>query len=378
MKLKKTLFSALLGLCCLSASAQSEQVENVFNPHWYVMLQGGAQYTLGEVSFGDLVSPNAQVGVGYYFNSVVGARLTVDAWQSKAGSTFDGYLHNGTDYKYKWKWNYVAPKLDVTFNLSNLFCGYNPNRLLDFSVFAGVGVNAAFKNDEAQTVSAEMTKMYPNVQNDDQYLRYLWDGTKMRVMGQVGADLDVRLSDAVSLGLEVSANTLNDKYNSKKAGNWDWYFNGLVGLKINLGKTHTTRPKQIEKEIIYQDRIVEKPVEKIVEKYIEKEAAEEPLKETIFYAIRISDPNADEIIDKVVAWCYKYPTKGITVSGYADKGTGNPKINKGYAQKRAEKIAKILKKKGIASSRISVNSYGDTVQPFAENDMNRCVIIVGE
>ena len=117
--------------------------------------------------------------------------------------------------------------------------------------------------------------------------------------------------------------------------------------------------------------VVEKKPEPVVVK-------EEPLKETFFYLIRESDPDPETILNKIADWCKKYPAKKITVSGYADKGTGNPKINAKYAQQRAEKVAKSLQEKGVASDRMTVNSYGDTVQPFAENDRNRCVIVVGE
>ena len=71
MKIKKTILSCLLMLGCVSASAQQPgaEPEYVFNPHWYVQVQPlGAQYTLGEVSFGDLLSYNAQLGVGYQFD----------------------------------------------------------------------------------------------------------------------------------------------------------------------------------------------------------------------------------------------------------------------------------------------------------------------
>lgn len=379
MNIKKTLFAAVLALTSMSVSAQETTVENVFNPHWYVQVQGGAQYTLGEIDFGSLVSPNAQVGVGYNFTPVLGARLAINAWQSKAGSTL--YMKD-----YKWDWKYVSPNVDLTVNLSNLLCGYNPNRVFNFGVYGGIGANIAFSNDKAQEVSRQMiTDNYKVVTQNDQFLRYLWDGSKPRLNAQFGATADVRLTEKLSLGLEVQANTVGDHYNSKKAGNTDWYFNGLVGVKYNLGKTHSTRQvKGCDPVIEYRDRVVEKIVEKEVIKEVEKPVAAakvetvEPLKETIFYAICISDPDADSILDKVVAWCNKYPSKGITVSGYADKGTGNASGNVVYAQKRAEKVAKKLQAKGIAASRMTVNSYGDKVQPFAENDKNRCVIIVGE
>ena len=116
MKLNKVILSGVVALSCVSASAQeADKTVNVFTPHWYAQAQIGGQYTLGEIGFGKLLSPNVQVGVGYNFNQVVGARLTLNTWQSKAGQNVAGNT-------YKWKWNYVAPMVDATFNLTNLFC----------------------------------------------------------------------------------------------------------------------------------------------------------------------------------------------------------------------------------------------------------------
>ena len=376
MNIKKVLFTAALALGIMSASAQEQQTIEVFNPHWYLQLQGGAQYTLGERDFSDLISPNAQVTVGYNFNPIVGARLSVNAWQSKAGSTIE-------NVEYAWKWKYVAPSLDVTVNLSNLFCGYNAYRVFNLGIFAGVGANIAFDNDEAVSVNNRLNALYAGYMrpNADQWLRYIWDGTKVRLNGRAGLTADFRVSNRVSVGLEAQANILSDRYNSKKAPNSDFYFNALAGVKVALGDTHRSKVVEPCNQVI--EKIVEVP--KIVEKIVEvpapvsnQVAQVEPLKETFFYAIRLSDPTANATIDKIVEWCNKYPTKGISISGYADKGTGNPKINQGYAKQRADKVAKILQEKGVAASRMTVNSYGDTVQPFAENDKNRCVIVVGE
>ena len=376
MNIKKVLFTAALALGIMSASAQEQQTIEVFNPHWYLQLQGGAQYTLGERDFSDLISPNAQVTVGYNFNPIVGARLSVNAWQSKAGSTIE-------NVEYAWKWKYVAPSLDVTVNLSNLFCGYNAYRVFNLGIFAGVGANIAFDNDEAVSVNNRLNALYAGYMrpNADQWLRYIWDGTKVRLNGRAGLTADFRVSNRVSVGLEAQANILSDRYNSKKAPNSDFYFNALAGVKVALGDTHRSKVVEPCNQVI--EKIVEVP--KIVEKIVEvpapvsnQVAQVEPLKETFFYATRLSDPTANATIDKIVEWCNKYPTKGISISGYADKGTGNPKINQGYAKQRADKVAKILQQRGVAASRMTVNSYGDTVQPFAENDKNRCVIVVGE
>ena len=71
---------------CTAASAQEAKTVNVFNPHWYGQVQIGGQYTLGEIGFGKLLSPNAQLGVGYNFNKVVGARLSTHGRARPAGT----------------------------------------------------------------------------------------------------------------------------------------------------------------------------------------------------------------------------------------------------------------------------------------------------
>ena len=87
MKFKKIIMSAMLLAGCLTASAQQQAAtKEAFNPHWFVQAQMGGQYTLGEVSFGDLLSGNAQVAAGYKFSRVWALRLAIGGWQSKGGS----------------------------------------------------------------------------------------------------------------------------------------------------------------------------------------------------------------------------------------------------------------------------------------------------
>ena len=274
--MKKTILSCLMLAAGLTASAQEQKgtTEYVFEPHWYVQVQPvGVQYTLGEVDFKDLLSYNVQAAVGRQFSPLWGARLAVNAWQSKAGSKFDGGLNTltGANYpwtskEYKWKWNYVAPTIDATFNLSNAICGFNPNRVFNLSAFAGIGLNIGFSNKEAKTADeAILNEVRTTVGSDgnkyvaDGGLEYLWDGTKVRLMGQFGLIADFKINDNWAINLEASANTLNDRYNSKKAKNWDWYFNALLGVKYSFGKTYSTRfiPAP-EPEIRYVEKVLPK------------------------------------------------------------------------------------------------------------------------
>ena len=78
-------------------------------------------------------------------------------------------------------------------------------------------------------------------------------------------------------------------------------------------------------------------------------------------------------------WLKEHPSVIVTVTGYADKGTGNATSNARYARQRAETVTKELIKKGIPANRITTDSKGDTVQPFPnDNDMNRVTVIIGK
>lgn len=375
MKLNKVLLSGVIALSCVSASAQeADKTVNVFTPHWYAQAQVGGQYTLGEIGFGKLLSPNVQVGIGYNFNKVVGARFSLNTWQSKAGQNVAGNV-------YKWKWNYVAPMVDATFNLTNLFCEYNPDRLVEVGVFGGIGANIAWGNDEAADAQkAILAGAGKNLAEVQAPLENLWDGTKTRFVARVGANVDFRVSDRVKLGVELSANTLSDKYNSKKAGNPDWYFNALVGLKIAFGNTYTTKtipaPKPVEKII---ERIIEKPAPAPAPK-VESKVVEENFRRDIFFPIgntNIAKSQRTKIAE-IVEYMKENPDAKITLTGYADKGTGSVRFNDKIAARRALTVYNTLAAKGVAKSRMIKQSKGCRVQPFEENDMNRVTICIAK
>ena len=404
MKIKNVFLSCLMLCGVLTASAQEAKTEYVHNPYWYIQLQGGAQYTLGEIAFKDLISPNVQVTVGRQFTPVFGARLAVNAWQSRAGidftdETFVGITGNATTGytpttatapagTTKWKWMYVAPGIDLTFNLSNLFCGYNPNRIFNFSVFAGAGANIAWGMDKdsnwenAELLAAHFPVSYV-VGSNPENISYAWDGTKVRMFGRAGVAADFKVSDAVSLGLEVNANTLSDRYNGKKAGNWDWYFNALAGVKINLGQTYTTRtieaPKPVERVVEKViERVVEKPAPVVTQAVVEKK---EPFRRDVFFQINktaIAKSEAGKV-QEVAEYLNANPNAKVEVTGYADIGTGNPTINKRLSKLRAESVFNALTKQyKIDASRIKVDYKGDTIQPFAKEADNRVAICIAE
>ena len=238
---------------------------------------------------------------------------------------------------------------------------------MNVSAFVGGGLNIGFSNDEANDIVAKGYNM-----------TYIWDGTKVRPVGKAGLAVDFRLSDAVALGIEGNANIISDKYNSKKAGNADWYFNVLAGLKINLGKSYEKVAAPVAAPVV-----VEPEPEPVVEPepapVVEEVKVVEPLRIDVFFTINVSKVSAQEEakVKELVEYLGKYPEKKLTITGYADAGTGNNKINDRLASQRAAAVVKMLTEKyGISASRITSDSKGSRVQPFAENDMNRVSICV--
>lgn len=385
MKLYYKVVLSGLALCAsMTAFAQKPAEEGAktvydFVPHFYVQGQFGGQYTLGEISFGKLLSPNAQLGIGYQFNPVFGLRLSANAWQSKGG--WEVTDNNNVTNTYKWKYNYVAPQLDLTFNLSNLLYGFNPNRVFNLGFLIGGGANIAWNNDEAADANAAIVKGTTVSGSDGkaiyagQNLQYLWDGTKVRGFGHAALAGDFRVSDRVALGLEVGANVLSDHYNSKKAGNPDWYFNALAGVKINLGKSYNKREIPAPAPQV---------VERVVEKYVDKPAPavekHGEIRRNVYYKIAKTNVDAEQKrkVWDIADFLNENKDAKVIVTGYADAGTGNARINARLARERAEKVTGMLKGCGIDESRITTESKGDTVQPFSENDRNRVVITVAE
>ena len=100
-----------------------------------------------------------------------------------------------------------------------------------------------------------------------------------------------------------------------------------------------------------------------------------------FYNIRVTnfDEADDAKLQELVKYVNNNAVKMIYIKGYADKGTGNPYVNRKYAKQRAENVKKaLINKYGIDAKMIECLSYGDTVQPYAENDKNRCATIFVE
>ena len=367
MKLRNSLTAFALGLSTLAGMAQTglqnlrikEKGKTVFNPHWYMQLQAGASHTVGEVSFGDLISPAMGVFAGYQFSPVWGLRSGLTGWKTKGA---------WASPKNVYDYNYLQGNVDATLDLGNLFRKYNPKHFFNPYMFAGIGVNGAFNNDKAVAVHTAGNN-----------LEYLWDDKKVNVVGRFGLGTNLRLSNKIYFNIEANANVLSDHYNSQKDGNADWQFNALAGVTIKLGKTYKkTKPVYYKPRPVHRTPTSSPVVES--EPTTESTVLVESLQENIFFLINSAEIRQSEMtkIDSLVDYLNEHQHARVSICGYADRGTGISSINKLLSKQRANSVFNILKNKGIAINRITVDHKGDTVQPFSINDDNRVCICIAE
>lgn len=366
--MKKSTLLALFALAAVTAVPASAQ-ENGRNyepyPYTFIGVQGGAQVTFSNPKFSNLVTPVGAVSVGHFFTSAVGARLNVQGWQNKSG-----YKIAGDDKTYKF--NYITTDLDLMFNLSNIIWPKNAHAF-NVILFGGVGLDYAWHNKEQKALVTQYAITEPMA----------WDDDRICHNFRVGLQFEVNVAKHLGVNLEVAANHLNDRYNSKSNGGPDWQATALVGLTYKFGfkKKHVPAPAPVAQPVTPAPApappvVKEEPKPApVVEKKKEKTSAE------IFYAIGKSEPTGVEA-DKVARlgeWLKSHPTAKVTLTGHADAGTGTADINMRLSKERANNVAKVLTEKyGVSSDRISISYKGDTVQPYSDNDRNRVVVSVAE
>jgi len=372
---QRVLILVLFCLALTGAKAQTTRDSVAFQPHWFVQPHVGVGYHVGEAKFSKLLSPTAALSVGRQFSPAFGLRLGASGWEGRNWQT-----HPVAEYK----WNYVQANLDATVSLTNLIWGWDADRKWNVYGLAGVGLNIAFKNDDANCLAAmNESAGIPALQNGG--FEKLWDGTKLFPAGRIGAGIEYALSERVALGLEYNANVLPDKWNSKKGknDNLDWQQNLLVGVKIALGKTrkHITikEPAPVveqPKPVVEKKKpaaVVEKkkPTAVVAEKKPTAVVAEkkpEPVVEKVpempevkvYFAASSSKltPAEAEKLQPVVDYLKKYGKRNVVISGYASTD-GKKAYNQRLSERRAKAVERWLIDNGIDAARIKTEGKGE-------------------
>lgn len=366
-------FLIMLAIAGVSLTSMAQETEtatekysvatNSFWSNWFV--QGGVQWTAFysslehgfDTSNNPLKSfrsnPQASVAIGKWFTPGLGLRTKVSGIWGKA---------NGDSFKY---WN---AQEQVLFNLSNMFCGYNPKRVYNCIPFAGAGF--------ARNMSSDMYAMGMSI----------------------GLLNEFNINKRVAINLELGWNRLeNDFYSEGHANNgprgWDSHDNYLyaeLGLTLNIGKTGWAKVPDVDAiKALSQSQIDalnaqladsksenerlkamlnEKPKEVAMPESI-KQFITTPV--SVFFNIGKTDvANPKDLVNvEALAKYAKTNNSKIMVTGFADSATGTPQINQKLSVKRAEIVKGELIKMGVPADNISTQAHGgvETLSPISFN-----------
>mgnify|MGYP000034857956 CR=1 FL=1 len=167
--MKKYLY--LAAFCLLlgpTVSAQNDADKGIEFPHrvvtngfwdnWFVGVGAGVNVYGGQhdqhMSLGKRFAPAVNAYVGKWFTPGLGVRANYSGlyWNGVAISPETGFVRKGLgDGYHKQKGNFVNMHADVMLNLSEMFCGHNPQRAYSFIPYAGAGIihsTSQPKNDE--------------------------------------------------------------------------------------------------------------------------------------------------------------------------------------------------------------------------------------
>lgn len=382
----KTMLAALaltLGVVQTAMAQDSQKEETRKYPYAFVGLQGGAQFVANGYKMTNVLTPMAAVNGGVWLSPALGVRAHVNGWEGK-----EGVWNSTTDFG-NYKFNYVAGTIDLMVNLTNAF-SRTDKHAFEVILLGGIGANKAWG------------KKYNAVAG------YPWDGTTAPVTelgsqvhnhvahyDRLGLQLNLNLGCNWAINLEGQANHVGSRsYAHEFNGAKNWQIAALLGVTYKFGcckekkapviverpaqptVVETAKPAVVEQK---KPDSVDKPKPVPVEKPVVEKQKPVQIYYEIFYSIAKSQPVGAEAekVEALANWMKANPKSTATLKGYADAGTGNPTINKRYAEERVAGVKKLLVEKyGIEESRISASSYGDTVQPFSENDSNRVVIAV--
>lgn len=350
-------------MLALPTQAQSEKRLNDTYPYGFMSVAGGGLWTLDkDLPTGrNRFTPMGEFGFGGMFCPYAGARLTFDIGAEKL-------LDEGE----KAKKTYLYSNLDAMLNVTNFFYGTKPH-LLHLYAIGGVGLGSLPNESRTQ-------KLPYNV--------------------RVGGQLEARLSEHWGVYLEALAVNRHNivqptakKWQAQTMLGVKYCFSGKANYKVGLNSSSVAQDfynaqnaqNANAAEAAAREKARKEAAKPVVEKKVERQApvkvervACKPV--NIFFTIGKSQvPANNKELTQIADYVSKNPDVKVYVTGYADAGTGSPEVNQRVSKSRAEAVAAALQQQyGIKASALQVDYKGDTVQPFADNDQNRVVIVVAK
>lgn len=346
---------------------------NNFWSNWFVTAGGDyvASYSNQERGLGLSSNPfsgfrrswNGDITLGKWFTPVIGLRSKV---QFASLKNVDG--RTNPDY------NMLNYNIQGVFNLRNLFCGYQPGRVWNISVYAGTG-------------------FYRNM--DTKHFAFMYTGGILNTF-----NVTKRLYINLDIYGNVALNELDKGVGGNGGGNFltskDRQAGVSLGLGVNLGKVgwsktpdleainamHKAQTEALNASLAEQEKendklkgLLAKRQETTTTTVTEKNTmSSTPV--SVFFNLnssRIASKkdlvNVEALVEQVKANNGK-----VEVYGYADSKTGSADYNQKLSERRAKTVAKELKKMGLKEEQIVIKPMGG-VADLDPASYNRRVIV---
>ena len=309
---------------------------------------------------------NLNIQLGKYITPTWGVRAEISGlWQSLDKQDYNWFETDVKEYKNYCKM-FGELNFDAMLNVTNWLGGYNPDRAIDFYLFAGPTMNFASKG----------TQFTGETTGNNLALLEEADNMKVRFGATAGLGLAYNLSSKWALNLEgrmgVTPSVFGDASDCRTAESTG---------RLTLGATYTFGGKKFAK---VADRVVEKVVEKEVIKEVPVEVVKEVIKEipgaasaAIFFKIGKSIISPEGMVNvKLMAKVIKDNPKAIyKVAGFADKATGTVAGNQTLSENRAQAVFDALVAEGVNPSQLEKVAMGGTDPMFEKGYLNRVVIL---
>ena len=362
--------AALLGMSMTAFAQQADPTlkysvaTNSFWSNWFIQVGGDYNIWYSNQEHGrgldnggnyDFLSKQRRsfggsVAIGKWFTPGIGLRTKLQGFNSKKIGAV------GVTSQHFWSLNE-----HIMFNLSNLFMGYNPERVWNVSPFIGGGMARNMSvNRYVMQLSAGINSSWRLCRNLDLYAEAGWnrmednfDGNEMAQLanthhGRGWEDKDNHLYAEIGLTFKLGKATWNktpdvDAIKALSQSQIDALNSQLNDLNAENGK--------LRKEL------AEKPKTTVLTKSL-KEFVATPI--SVFFNIGKIDVALLKDLVNVRALA-KYAIENnshILVTGYADSSTGTPAINQRLSEQRANTIVEELVKMGVNLSNIRTAAGG--------------------
>ncbi|ERK04228.1 MAG: OmpA family protein [Prevotella pleuritidis] len=301
-------------------------------------------------------NPGVSVALGKWFTPGIGLRTKLQGIWGKTVTDANNYGNHNS---------YWVLNEHVLFNVSNMLCGYNPNRVWNFIPFIGGGIG------RTMTHNLYATDLSAGILNE------------------------FRVCKKVAINFELGWNRLESDIDGIEKTNahrgWDSHDNNLyaeVGLTFNLGKATWEKTPDVDAiKALSQSQIDALNAQlndanaenaRLKEMLANQKPAEDrTVKEfvttpiSVFFNLdkSVIASQKDLVNVRALAQYAKENNSNLLVTGYADSATGTPKHNQGLSERRANTLADELVKMGISRDNIKTVGKGgvDDLSPISFN-----------